>query len=594
MTPEELQRLLGEYRDGTIGPEDARRLADAIREGGDGVMSEIEWDGLIAQAFDGSDEDAFVRSFNERLRAEGTATDFVETFERKAIRREPTPTPFPAVRARRLRAGRTSRSSGPGMPLGIFAGVAAGVLFCIVVFNALRSAPPAPHVRPLADRVERIPEGEPLPISKPPWHPARAKAQPPKPEPAPTAEGSRRPPAPAPRPDPRPAPNVAPLRPPRVEPPPPSPRQKTVTVVATLDSASTGIRLLTPEGERPARAGDSILSGTGVSVPTGSSATVLYPDRTRLELMPDTTISAITADDRGQKLIVLERGIITASVTKQPAGRPTSFRTPHGVAIVLGTELTLSAGEHSTRLDVTKGRVRLTRSADGASTVVRSGHYALAAEGLPLRSRPFPRLVFSEDFRDPRKSASRWITFTSGPPNQTYVSNAALRMDLSNATARWENWYAVTKQSFPLGRLHVRVKVRFSDALADLSAAISLYDTQDNGRGDRDHIEFYARRNGVSLRVLRYGNDGSKNGGNFVSLTAGNHPGVWQPGKWMNVAFTVDPKEMTVRVDGRPLYSGPHPIQDLRRLRIGLYGGLKNTTQPCWVEFSDVRVQRQP
>ncbi len=35
MNPEEIHRLVEEYRDGTIGAADARRLAEAIRAGGE-------------------------------------------------------------------------------------------------------------------------------------------------------------------------------------------------------------------------------------------------------------------------------------------------------------------------------------------------------------------------------------------------------------------------------------------------------------------------------------------------------------------------------------------------------------------------------
>ena len=65
MTPEELHRLIEEYRDGVISDADGRRLADAIR--GDArvaqlVRRELAFTGHLGQSIDGSDDEAFVRA----------------------------------------------------------------------------------------------------------------------------------------------------------------------------------------------------------------------------------------------------------------------------------------------------------------------------------------------------------------------------------------------------------------------------------------------------------------------------------------------------------------------------------------------------
>jgi ferric-dicitrate binding protein FerR (iron transport regulator) len=86
MTRDEIALLLDAYRDGEITPTEAARLAAVIREGGKTaawISAEIESSGLIAQALDGTDSDAFVRGFFERLRAEDTGDVFVRDFEQK-------------------------------------------------------------------------------------------------------------------------------------------------------------------------------------------------------------------------------------------------------------------------------------------------------------------------------------------------------------------------------------------------------------------------------------------------------------------------------------------------------------------------------
>jgi hypothetical protein len=63
------------------------------------------------------------------------------------------------------------------------------------------------------------------------------------------------------------------------------------------------------------------------------------------------------------------------------------FLTAHAEARVLGTTLRVETIGDSTRLDVTEGRVRLTRLKDKASVEVSAGHYAVAAPTGSVASR---------------------------------------------------------------------------------------------------------------------------------------------------------------------------------------------------------------
>ena len=108
-----------------------------------------------------------------------------------------------------------------------------------------------------------------------------------------------------------------------------------------------------------------------------TAATLRYDDGTRLDLAAGTVLDAIDG-----KRLDLARGVLTADVVKQAS--PMVVRTSRGEATVLGTRFTLTATPDATRLEVSEGRVRLTRKEDAASVDVAAGHVAVLAEGAPL------------------------------------------------------------------------------------------------------------------------------------------------------------------------------------------------------------------
>src|SRR5579872_6680907 len=86
MKHEDLHALIEQYRDGTIGPDDARRLAEAIRgdrKTASRVRRELELSGYLGQAVESDDAAGFVRSFVERQGAERGSAEFVRAFEKR-------------------------------------------------------------------------------------------------------------------------------------------------------------------------------------------------------------------------------------------------------------------------------------------------------------------------------------------------------------------------------------------------------------------------------------------------------------------------------------------------------------------------------
>jgi len=141
-------------------------------------------------------------------------------------------------------------------------------------------------------------------------------------------------------------------------------------------------------------AGAEILPGDGVETGIAASRVVLrFADRTKVELRGDSLIAEVSGG-APSKHIHLARGALAAEVSKQPAGHSMTFRTPHSESVSGGTSLRLQVepgDKGATRIDVHEGRVGFTRLLEKKSTVdVTAGHYAVAAPGMPLLSRPLP------------------------------------------------------------------------------------------------------------------------------------------------------------------------------------------------------------
>ena len=131
----------------------------------------------------------------------------------------------------------------------------------------------------------------------------------------------------------------------------------------------------------PARADQAVRRGDRLETSAGQAALRLA-DGTRIELRSETRLSPIDG-----RAVRVDRGELHARVVLRPGERPLVFETPHGEARVLGTVLRLLV-DSATRLDVTKGTVRLTRGAQ--SVEVPAGHYAIAGARAELAARPIP------------------------------------------------------------------------------------------------------------------------------------------------------------------------------------------------------------
>jgi hypothetical protein len=129
---------------------------------------------------------------------------------------------------------------------------------------------------------------------------------------------------------------------------------------------------------------------TGDVLRTSSNVTAILgfsPEATRLTMLPGTELK-ITEMSHGKR-IDLSFGKLEASVARQRPFHPMILQTSQAEARVVGTRFTLLASSNATRLDVTEGKVRLTRLSDGAAVMVGAGRYGTVADKTELSALPF-------------------------------------------------------------------------------------------------------------------------------------------------------------------------------------------------------------
>jgi ferric-dicitrate binding protein FerR (iron transport regulator) len=315
--------------------------------------------------------------------------DFVRALDEDVCLRvmvEGEPTPLEPRLARRASLRRIARPSAATWTPWV---AVASVVMTALLLSVFYSPGPA---RPIAIR----PHGpEPVEITRP--EPAPPPA--PKSSGAPEGPNPERPPAPA-RPElkreeqPEPPPPVPTPAPPKAPEPSPSP---STTVTAPLDllrpptiDEVQGEAFVVDAGQKtPARAGQAVPPGRGVSMTDASRLSVTFADGTRLAFSGACEIRELAEAEvaakgaRGKRVEILQ-GTLSADVKKQPAAQPMLVVTPHAQAQVLGTgfQLIVEAGEKGqTRLSVREGRVRFQRTG-GKSADVAAGFEAAAAAGM--------------------------------------------------------------------------------------------------------------------------------------------------------------------------------------------------------------------
>jgi hypothetical protein len=137
--------------------------------------------------------------------------------------------------------------------------------------------------------------------------------------------------------------------------------------------------------------GIAVMTGQQIVTPAGASLSLEYADKTIVQVAGDSTVAIDLDDTTGGKQISLDRGAITAMVSKQDPDAPLRITTPHAIATVVGTTFRLMVTAEKTLLDVAEGTVVLDRLDDGESITVDANETGLATgERLQLREVSWP------------------------------------------------------------------------------------------------------------------------------------------------------------------------------------------------------------
>lgn len=445
----------------------------------------------------------------------------------------------------------------------------AGLAAAVAVAAVFLMSRPVPEVKPeVVVHPPALPAPVPPPPPPPPPPPSPDPPTVPAPTPAPKPAPEPTPPAPEPKPAP-PPPKPEPQPEPRPVPPPvePAPRT-TVAAVGRIAEVHGDVFVLVNRSRSPASAGTELLPGQGVVTGDrpGSRATVTLADGTRLDLGLRTELPEF-----GEKRIRLESGVLDARVAKQPENAPLVFRTPQADARILGTTLRLTVDSASglTLLDVTEGKVRLTRISDGRFADVVTGQMAVAAAGAePAR---MPALGLAAHWRLDEKDGAQALD-TSGR-----MRHGTLVGDLKRDAGR----LAGGVRFGPAGHLRAQpfdVPERFTVTFWLFHPTLSKdQDWYLNFGGN----EFILMREGnLDVRQIRMGFN--ENPQEFLTVAS-----AVSPNQWVHFAATLDATEMRLYVNGASSgakkLAAPRPVA-----KNGAVFGRMGPGSDGWID--DVRV----
>jgi formylglycine-generating enzyme required for sulfatase activity/tRNA A-37 threonylcarbamoyl transferase component Bud32 len=168
--------------------------------------------------------------------------------------------------------------------------------------------------------------------------------------------------------------------------------------LAFFEDLTGDVRTLQPGKRSPASVGQVLVGGQGVETgPAPSMGVVRFEDGTRVEIGPDTSVSSVAFESG--KHLVLTRGTVRATVTKQSRDERVIFTTPHGEAAATESTLRLSVfsdARKGTRVDAEKGNVEV-RDLAGKAVMVERGQYTVAATAVELVART---LTFTVELGD--------------------------------------------------------------------------------------------------------------------------------------------------------------------------------------------------
>ncbi len=150
---------------------------------------------------------------------------------------------------------------------------------------------------------------------------------------------------------------------------------------ATVRGPGVPGEIVGTRGRRVIVTGVGLDEGDSIEVGQGGVAVLGTEDGSRIELSAGARFTigehqVQVKDGISTRALRLDKGIMRARVTRQPAGHFLVFVTPHARATILGTELSLTVEEHSTQITVAHGQVLFEGLDDGTRVTVGTGQSA--------------------------------------------------------------------------------------------------------------------------------------------------------------------------------------------------------------------------
>lgn len=201
---------------------------------------------------------------------------------------------------------------------------------------------------------------------------------------------------------------------------------------------------------------------------TGASAIMEYEDGTRLVLVNDSAVRCLS-DKR--KSVMLHYGNVSAQVSPQPKDLPMLLATPEAQVEVLGTQFAIATTTEHTELNVTEGRVRLTRVSDGQTVEVARGQGVITngEANLTVRESSGPRDEWEVDFEQGILKGWTGSHVTTGLPAGSAGAIQSVRDPESNPVVyvigSRDEWLEGMFEIHEDSHLHFTIKMQHPDWL---------------------------------------------------------------------------------------------------------------------------------
>lgn len=132
-----------------------------------------------------------------------------------------------------------------------------------------------------------------------------------------------------------------------------------------------------------AREGDALRVGDGMVVGDDGLCRFRYADGSVIVVHSNSVFRLIEGVTPSAKSVFLEKGMLMADARKQRDDARMTFKTPHASATIVGTQLSLTAGDMGTALNVISGAVEFAGA--GKREMVASGESATVRDGVLLK-----------------------------------------------------------------------------------------------------------------------------------------------------------------------------------------------------------------